>query len=116
MNDVMGMKKDKDIAIIELASIKEAEEYEIETDDAPVQPTLHPMRPFLPKPSSPWNKKIWYLLAENIAKKHEFDEPTWKEMEKAFYDRLKRLNSLLKSEKRVINLNDSTSNRIRRHA
>lgn len=110
MNSAMGMKKDRDIATVDLATAVEVENYDVE-DNALVQPTLQPMRPFLPKPSSHWNKKLWRLLAANIAKRHEFDKLTWDEMEKAFYERLKRLNGLLKSEKQAINI--STSNRLR---
>lgn len=112
MNDAMGMTKDKDIACIALASAEDAEQYEIEEDDAPVQPTLDPMRPFLPKPSSTWNQKLWCLLAASIAEQHEFDGPTWKEMEKAFYERLKRLNALLKVEIKAIST--TPSNRVTR--
>lgn len=106
----MGMKKDKDITNVELASTDEAEDYEIGKYNALIQPSLDPMRPLLPKPSSPWSKRLWCLLAANITKRHEFDGPTWKEMEKAFYDRLKRLNNLLKSKARAIN--SPTSNRV----
>ncbi len=115
MNDAMGMGRDKDIITIDLASAEEAEEYEINKDSASVQPTLDPrMRPFLPKPSSPWNKKLWCLLAASVAKRHEFDKSTWNEMERAFYERLRRLNSLLKSEKRAISV--PSSSRVRGHA
>ncbi|KAF8735555.1 hypothetical protein AX14_001875 [Amanita brunnescens Koide BX004] len=103
MNDVMGMQKDKDIVSIELASVQEAEEYDFEEDHAPAQLTLGPMRPYLVKPRSTWNKKLWGLLAARIAKRHEFDDLTWKEMEKAFYECLQRLNSLLKTEKQALN-------------
>lgn len=114
MNDAMDMEQDKDIVTVELASAEEAEEYEFEEDGALVQPTLDRMRPFLPKPTSPWNKKLWCLLAANISKRHEFDKPTWKELEKAFYERLKRLNNLLKSQTRATTA--SSSSRFRGHA
>lgn len=113
MNGAMGMTKDKDIVSLALASAEDAQEYEKKEDDAPVQPTLDPMRPFLPKPSSTWNKKLWCLLAASIAKQHKFDGPTWKEMEKAFYERLKRLNALLKAETGATST--SPSNRVTRH-
>ena len=115
MNDVMGMKKDKDIASIELASAQEVEEYDIERDDALVQPTLDPMCPYLPKPSSTWNKKLWRLLAANIAKRYDFDDPTWREMEKAFYERLKCLNSLLKTERLAVNTSTTSDRVLRGH-
>lgn len=102
MNDAMGMKEDKDITTAALASAEETEEYEIEEDDASVQPTLGPMRPFLPKARSPWNQKLWSLLAANLATTdqltQQFDEHTWKEVEDAFYARLTRLHTLLKKE------------------
>ncbi len=107
------MQRDKDIVGVRLAFAEEAEEYELEKDGACIQPTLDPMCPFLLKPNSPWNKKLWRLLAASIAKRHEFDEPAWKEMEKAFYERLKCLNSVLKSEMRAIHA--PSSSHIRAH-
>ena len=97
MNNAIGIRQDKDIVTIELASAEEVEEYEIEEDNAPGQPTLDPMRPFLPRAESAWNRQLWSLLVANFSQIHEFDLPTLEEMEKAFYDRLKRLHRLHKS-------------------
>lgn len=115
MNDVMGMKKDEDIASVELASAQEVEEYDIKKDNAPVQPTLDPMCLYLPKLSSTWNKQLWQLLAAKIAKRYDFDDPTWREMEKAFYERLKHLNSLLKTERLAINTSTTSDRVLRGH-
>ncbi len=93
----MGIKHDKDIITAELASAEEVEEYEIEEADAPAQPTLDPMRPFLPRAESSWNKQLWSLLVANFFQIHEFDAQTLAEMETAFYDRLKRLHRFHKS-------------------
>lgn len=109
MNDVMGMKKDEDIASVELASAQEVEEYDIKKDNA------HPMCPYLPKLSSTWNKQLWQLLAAKIAKRYDFDDPTWREMEKAFYERLKHLNSLLKTERLAINTSTTSDRVLRGH-
>lgn len=114
MNDAMRMERDKEIVTVKLASVEEVEEYEFQKDRALVQPIWDPFRPFLPKPTSSWNKKLWRLLAANIAKKHKYDEITWTAMEKAFQDRLKRLNITLKEEMRVINA--SSSSRVRARA
>lgn len=96
MNNVMGMKHDKDIVAAELASAEEVEEYEFEEDDAPVQPTLDPMRPFLPRPESSWNKQLWILLVAEFFQIDEFDANTIGKMGAMFHDRLKRLHRLHK--------------------
>lgn len=97
MNNAMGIKQDKDIITAQLASAEEAEEYEVEEDDAPAQPTLDPMRPFLPRAESSWNKQLWSLLVAYLSRMHEFDLCTLEEMETAFYHRLKCLHRLHKS-------------------
>lgn len=103
MNTAMGITKDKEIIQVQSPTEEEVGEYEEEGDAAHVQPSLDPMRPYLPVPKLSWNAKLWDLLLLDMQTRVSIEPDAVTEMEEAFY---KRLTSLFRTRKQIVDNDD----------
>ena len=101
MNVCIGIKQDKDICELQDLPTEDAvEDYDNDPENAPIQPTLDPMRPALVRIRSEWNEQLWQLLEADMLEDTGFDSA---EMKNAFLSRLTRLARVVRESRRRVN-------------
>lgn len=101
MNACIEIKKDKDICEVQdLPTADIIEDYDIDPENAPIQPTLDPMRPALVRIRSGWNEQLWELLEAEMLEDTGFNSG---EMKNAFFNRLTRLARVIRESRQRAN-------------
>lgn len=93
----MGIKKDKDICqIADWPTQTDVDTYHGDSLNAPIQPTLEPMRPALTSIHSAWNEKLWELLETDYLQDTGYSNA---EMIAVFFNRLAQLSRTLRESR-----------------
>lgn len=94
MNACMGIKRDKDICeITGLPTNDDVDDYDDDPLNAPIQPSLDPMRPSFFSIHSEWNEKLWELLETDSLEDTGYDSAGMKQV---FFKRLVQLARIIR--------------------